>query len=68
MAEKILYTTQDLVELLSLCKNEILLAVKNGELKAIKRGNKYLFKKEYIDEFVLKMEENDGISISWISW
>lgn len=61
MEEKILYTTQDLVQKLSLCKNEILLAVKNGELKTIKRGNKFLFKKEYIDEFVKKMEDESAI-------
>lgn len=59
MEEKLLYTTQDLVQMLSLCKNEILLAVKNGELRAIKRGCKFLFKKEYIDEFIKKMEDEN---------
>lgn len=60
MEKKLLYTTQDLVQMLSLCKNEILLAVKNGELKTIKRGNKFLFKQEYIDEFIKNMEaENE---------
>lgn len=57
MEEKLLYSTQDLVQMLSLCKNEIFLAVKNGELKAIKRGNKFLFKQEYIDDFIKKMED-----------
>ena len=57
MDEKLLYTTQDLVKMLSLCKNEILLAVKNGELKCIRRGNKYLFKMEYINDFINKMED-----------
>lgn len=60
MEEKLLYSTQDLVQMLSLCKNEILLAVKNGELKTIKRGNKFLFKKEYIDAFIKKMEDNNA--------
>lgn len=60
MEDKLLYTTQDLVAMLSLCKNEILLAVKNGELRCIKRGNKYLFKKEYINEFIEKMEKEGG--------
>ena len=46
---KLLYSTQDLVQMLSLfVKNEIYSAVKNGELKTIRRGNKFLFKKNIL--------------------
>jgi len=50
--DKLLYTTQDLVIMLSMCKRIILEAIKKGELQCIKYGNKFYFTKEYILNFV----------------
>lgn len=52
MEEKLLYTTEDLERLLSMCKRVILDEVKAGRLKSIKCGNKFYYTKEYIDEFI----------------
>lgn len=49
---KLLYTTQDLVDMLSMCKLTILKAIEKGELKCIKYGNKFYFTMEYINEFI----------------
>ena len=59
MEEKLLYSTQEVMKMLGMSKTTILKAVKDGELKALKRGNKFYFKKEYIDEFLKGMEAGE---------
>lgn len=59
MEEKILYSTQDVMKMLSMSKTTILKAVKDGELKSLKKGNKFYFKKEFIDEFLKRMENEE---------
>ena len=56
MEDKLLYSTQDLIKILSMSKTTILKAVADGKLKCLKNGNKFYFKKEFIDEFLKSME------------
>lgn len=56
MDEKLLYSTQEVIKILGMSKTTILKAIKDGELKCIKKGNKFYFKKEYLDEFIAKLE------------
>lgn len=54
--KKLLYSTQEVMQMLSMSKTTILKAVKNGELTAKKYGNKFYFTKEDIDTFIKGMK------------
>lgn len=54
--EKLLYSTQEVIQMLGMSKTTILKAVKNGDLIAKKYGNKFYFTKEAIDKFIKGME------------
>lgn len=53
---KLLYSTQEVIQMLGMSKTTILKAVKNGDLIAKKYGNKFYFTKEAIDKFIKGME------------
>lgn len=52
MEEKLLYSTQEVMKMLSMSKTTILKAVKNGDIKTSLYGNKFYFTKSDIDEFI----------------
>ena len=52
MEEKLLYSTQEVMKMLSMSKTTILKAVKNGDIKASLYGNKFYFTKNDIDAFI----------------
>ena len=57
MDEKILYSTQDIIKMLGMCKSVILKACQDGKLRYIKQGTKFYFKKEYLDEYIELLEK-----------
>ena len=57
MDERMLYSTQDVIKMLGMCKSVILKACADGKLRYIKQGTKFYFKKEYLDEYIAVLEK-----------
>lgn len=55
---QIVYTVNDLVEILQFNRTAIIRFIKSGELKASYIGNQYRIKKESLDEFLLSKERH----------
>lgn len=50
--ETIVYTINDVMEILQFSRVAILRFIKRGQLKAALIGNQYRIKKEHLDEFI----------------
>lgn len=55
---QIVYTVNDLVEILQFNRTAIIRFIKSGDLKASYIGNQYRIKKESLDEFLLSKERH----------
>ncbi|MBR0439674.1 MAG: helix-turn-helix domain-containing protein [Bacilli bacterium] len=55
---QIVYTVNDLVEILQFNRTAIIRFIKSGDLKASYIGNQYRIKKENLDEFLLSKERH----------
>lgn len=55
---QIVYTVNDLVEILQFNRTAIIRFIKSGELKASYIGNQYRIKKQSLDEFLLSKERH----------
>lgn len=53
---QIVYTVNDLVEILQFNRTAIIRFIKSGELKASYIGNQYRIKKESLDDFLMSKE------------
>lgn len=56
--KEIIYSVNDLMEILSVTRRTILLYIKQGKIKAFKMGNTWRITKKRFDEFV---ESNTNI-------
>ena len=57
MDEKLLYSTQEVIKILGMSKTTILKAIKDGELKCIKKAREFIFPQLLVFVFILNIGE-----------